>query len=269
MAFDLLMAETLAEARAIAVQLNDQNRQRQTLTREMQERISVRIDTDDIPMVITAYDTAFNMGVVGLAASRLTDQFYRPAIVGALDGGMIRASCRSIPEFHINAALDTCADLMERHGGHAMAAGLTIRQENWDELVRRLRVIAAEQLDGMDLKPTRKADLEISLNYLQEPLLDQLTEMEPFGEANPEPVFIVRGLKILSARKMGKERNHLKLMLQSDDQIAIEGVAFGRGDCCEDLPERIDVLGTLEMNTFNHISTLQLRLIDFQAAEEA
>ncbi len=263
LSFDLLMSETLNEARAHAIALNDQNRRRQELTRKTQERVVTAIDPDQVPMLITAAAEDFNMGVVGLAASKLTESFYRPAIVGSIDGDIIHASCRSIAEFHITEALDQCAELMIKHGGHAMAAGLTVTLDNWRDLTEKMTQIAADQLSGMELKPVYNADLEIPLAYLRESLLDQTAEMEPFGMDNPEPLFIIRNLTVASARVMGADKNHLRLTLVSDDKITIEAVAFGQAHRIPEPMAKIDVLGRFEKNEYRDRQTLQLRLVDF------
>ena len=119
------------------------------------------------PFLLFAVDEEFNPGVIGLAASRLTDTHYRPSVVAAKGAEKTRGSCRSIPEFHITDALDQCADLLVRHGGHAAAAGFTVRNEKLPELVSRLKSIAEAQLSGQDLRPTLTADMEVSLSQIE------------------------------------------------------------------------------------------------------
>ncbi|HZU86182.1 MAG TPA: single-stranded-DNA-specific exonuclease RecJ, partial [Anaerolineaceae bacterium] len=168
-AFDLLMEEEAQQAGLLAQKLDDQNRARQEMTMRMvQDAETMMVDEGagsgpDDRMLLFAARPDFNMGVVGLVAARLTDAYYRPAVVGAQGEEFTRASCRSIPEFHITHALDECTDLMVRHGGHAMAAGFTIRNELLPELSRRLKAIAERELGQQELCPILRGDIELSL----------------------------------------------------------------------------------------------------------
>ena len=147
-------------------------------------------------------------GVVGLAASRLTEMFYRPAIVAAKSAEETRGSCRSIPEFHITDALDQCKDLLVRHGGHAAAAGFTVKNENLPELVARLKQIAEDQLGSKDLRQTLMADMEVPLSELNFDVLKHLMFLEPTGYGNPEAVFVSRNVKVKAARTVGADGKH-------------------------------------------------------------
>src|SRR5215207_3803440 len=153
--FELLTTTDFMRAGHLAMQLDSQNRQRQTITRTIQEQAeTIAMAEDPEAFLLFAAHEDFNPGVVGLAASRLTEVYYRPAIVAAKNAEETRGSCRSIPEFHITDALDLCKDLLVRHGGHAAAAGFTVRNENLPEFVARLREIAKAQLCEKDLRHT-------------------------------------------------------------------------------------------------------------------
>ena len=142
------------------------------------------------------------------------------------------ASCRSIPEFHITHALDECADLLVRHGGHAAAAGFTVRNTDKDALVARLREIAERQLGGQELLPELDIDREIKLDKLEPRyipgILENLHQLEPTGRGNPEPVFASFGVGVKSARVVGREGQHLKLTLQAGRNF-YDGIAFRQG----------------------------------------
>jgi single-stranded-DNA-specific exonuclease len=264
LSLDLLMSDNLDDALSFARSLDEQNKLRQELTKKTQESVIRVMDSDAIPKLIAASDPDFNMGVVGLAASRLTEKYYRPAIVGACGEEFTRASCRSIPEFHITNALDQCADLLERHGGHAMAAGFTVKNENWPVLIQRLLEIARQQLSGKELYPSKIADMEIPLEYFQGYVLDQIAEMEPFGFSNPEAIFVIRNLQIKSARPVGVDQSHLRLSLISENNIGIDGIAFRQAFWAGELPGRIDVLCSFEKNTWRDKESLQLNIIDIR-----
>src|SRR5512138_64409 len=181
--FELLTTTDFMRAGQLAMQLDTQNRQRQALTRSMQEQAEA-IAMSEYPeaFLLFAAHEDFNPGVVGLAASRLTEVYYRPAIVAAQNAEETRGSCRSIPEFHITDALDLCKDLLVRHGGHAAAAGFTVRNENLPEFVTRLKQIAKDQLSGKDLRHSLSADMEVTLPELTFELLEHFDNfLEPTG----------------------------------------------------------------------------------------
>jgi single-stranded-DNA-specific exonuclease len=263
-ALELLMTPDVSIAGNLAQQLNAQNRTRQELTRSMQEQAEAIISTKDPDaLVLFAIDPWFNTGVVGLVASRLTDTFYRPAIVGQRSDETTRCSCRSIPEFHITQALDQCADLLVRHGGHAAAAGFTVRNDNFDELVTRMQTIASEQLAGHDLRPTLMADAEVPLSDLKPQLLDYLELLQPTGYGNPEAVFVSRKLRIKNSRTVGADGQHLKLTV-TDGNLTIDAIAFRLGHLQPGLPTHVDLLSTFEVNEYNGRKTLQLNVRDLK-----
>lgn len=265
-ALDLLTTSDLFEAGELAQVLDDQNRERQQLTRKIQQRAEqIAFSENPEALLLFAADTEFNHGVVGLAASRLTERYYRPAVVARIDQETTRGSCRSIPEFHITEALDECAELLIKHGGHAAAAGFTVRNENRQALVERLTAIAARELSGKDLRQTYTADFEIPFNELKPAVLDDLRKLEPTGQENPRAVFITRNLRVTRANQMGSDRTHLKLEVQGSG-ITYSAVAFQMGDRLDTLPRQIDLMYYYELNEYNGRQYLQLKVIDFKAA---
>jgi single-stranded-DNA-specific exonuclease len=265
-AYDLLTASDLKTAGELAQKLDQQNRERQALTRKIQaEAEAIALAEEPDALLLFAVSPEFNPGVVGLAAARLVDTYYRPAIVGQQNGETTRCSCRSIPEFHITHALDQCTDLLVRHGGHAAAAGFTVRNENLEVLKMRLKAIAAEQLTGLDLRPTFSADAEVPLADLKPDLLRLLDQFQPTGYGNPEAVFITRNAQIKSARTVGADSKHLKLTL-SDGRYTYDAIGFRLGGRLESLAGRVDVLYTFESNEYNGRVSLQLNLKDIKPA---
>ena len=152
---------------------------------------------------------------------------------------------------------------MERHGGHAAAAGFTVRNENLAELVSRLKEIALEQLSEIDLRPVLHADLEIQLSNLVPEILEQLELLQPTGYGNPQAIFVSRELKVNDRRQVGRERTHLKLSV-SDGWITYDAIAFGQGHWHEDMPLFVDLMYTFEMNEFNGKENLQLNVKDIK-----
>jgi single-stranded-DNA-specific exonuclease len=265
--FELLTTTDFMRAGQLAMQLDTQNRQRQTLTRTMQEQAeAIAMGEDPEAFLLFAAHEDFNPGVVGLAASRLTEIYYRPAIVAAKNTEETRGSCRSIPEFHITDALDLCKDLLVRHGGHAAAAGFTVKNENLPELVSRLKEIARSQLESKDLRQTLSADMEVSLSQLTFEVLDHLKYLEPTGYGNPEAIFVSRNVKVKVARTVGSEGKHLKLTLEDERGAAVDSIGFRLGHLKPDLPPYVDVLYHFEANEYNGRKTLQLNLKDVKPA---
>jgi single-stranded-DNA-specific exonuclease len=266
-AFDLLTTGDVMMAGQLAQQLELQNRKRQDLTRQTQETAEILATADEKePFLLIAVHKAFNAGVVGLAASRLTEKYYRPAIVASQGESETRGSCRSIPEFHITDALDRCKDLLVRHGGHAAAAGFTVRNENLPELILRMKSIAEEQLCARDLRRSLEADAEIPLSELTFDLLKRLSEFEPTGFGNPEPLFVSRDVKVRTSRTVGAEGKHLKVVFEDERRAVVDGIAFRMGDRQPTLPPRVDIMYTFETNEYNGRSSLQLNLKDIKPA---
>jgi single-stranded-DNA-specific exonuclease len=265
-ALNLLITTSVNEAGYLAQQLDNQNRERQRITQEIQrqaEEIALAGNPD--AMLLFAAHEDFNPGVVGLAASRLTELYYRPSIVAYKGEEFTRASCRSIPEFHITEALDQCAELLVRHGGHAAAAGFTVTNENLPLLVERMYFLAAEQLDGKDLSPIFKADLEIPLSQLKPSLLEIIEMLQPTGFKNHQAVFVSRGLEVTKCRVVGRDNAHLKLTVK-EGGLVFDAIAFRQGYWYEQIPSHIDLMYTFELNEFNGRSSLQLNVRDLKPA---
>jgi single-stranded-DNA-specific exonuclease len=265
-AYQLLTTQDVFEAGRIAQILDGQNRERQKITRDIQahaEQLALADDPD--ALLLFAAHPDYNSGVVGLAASRLADLYYRPAIVAQKGEEYTRGSCRSIPEFHITEALDQCADLLEHHGGHAAAAGFTVHNDNLPALVRQLQEIANQQLAGRDLRPILSADAEIPLADLRPDLLKYLELLQPTGFQNRGAMFASRDLKVRSHRTVGRDGSHLKLTV-TDGWITFDAIAFRQGHWEEQMPERIDLMFTFEQNEFNGRTSLQLNVRDLKPA---
>jgi single-stranded-DNA-specific exonuclease len=265
-ALELMLTQDVAQAARLAQLLDNQNRERQLITRQIQEHAEqVALAEDPQALLLFAVDPAYNPGVVGLAASRLTEKYYRPAIVAQQGEATTRGSCRSIPEFHITQALDQCADLLVRHGGHSAAAGFTVRNADLPELVRRLKEIARLQLADLDLRPTLKADAQVSLSELKPELLKDLAWLQPTGQGNPPAIFVSREVRVLRSKTVGQDDAHLKLTV-TDGQITFDAIAFRQGLWQEKMPPRLDLLYTFETNEYNGRLSLQLNVRDLKPA---
>jgi len=265
--FELLTTTDFMRAGQLAQQLDVQNRQRQTITKTMQQQAEeIAMQDDPHAFLLFAAHESFNSGVVGLASSRLTEKYYRPSVVAAKGAEETRGSCRSIPEFHITDALDQCKDLLVRHGGHAAAAGFTVKNENLSELVTRLKSIAKEKLDGKDLRQTLSADMEVPLADMNFGILKHIAFLEPTGYGNPDAIFVSRNVKVKSFRAVGSDGRHLKLTLEDGPALKYDAIGFRMGEMAKSLPPRVDVMYTLEANEYNGRVSLQLNLKDVKAS---
>ncbi|MCD4739156.1 MAG: single-stranded-DNA-specific exonuclease RecJ [Anaerolineae bacterium] len=263
----LLLAPDLARALPLARDLQQINQERRDLTTYVQERARAMLleSEEDLPLLFASADD-FPAGIVGLAAGRLSEEFYRPAIVIERGPEFSKGSARSIPEFHITEALDKVADLLVRHGGHAAAAGFTIRTADLPALRARLTALAAEALRDISLKPSLRVDVETPLSTLSWKTLDALAQLAPFGYGNPQPTFLSRGVRVQYARAVGSEGRHLKLYLIDHEGKSWDAIAFRQGDWIGRLPNLIDLVYYLERNEWKGRVALQLNVRDIHPA---
>lgn len=252
----------------IACQLNKNNRERRMLTKQTSLHArELWLTQDGQSSLIFVQDQTYNEGVIGLVAQKLKDEFYRPAIVISEGEEMSRASARSIDEFNIIEAIRLCADLLSSHGGHPKAAGFSIKTEKISLLKSRLQQIAEEQLAQKKLKRVLKIDAQLELNDLTLVLFNQLRKFAPFGQANPQPVFVTKKVKVTGARLVGADKQHLKLTVyEPKSKVSIDAIGFGLGDYYSQLSseEPIDIAYNLTINEWSGSRRLQLRLKDIR-----
>jgi single-stranded-DNA-specific exonuclease len=263
-AVELLMNDDRDHALQLATELNRINRLRQKMTGEIVKKARMQVlEGDDDSELIIAWHPEFHEGVVGLAAARLSEEFYRPAIVATYGDEYTRGSARSIPGFNITDALDQCADLLKQYGGHSSAAGFTIPSSDLDLLWDRLRKIATEKLKDVDHQPTLEIDAEVSFNDLDEALLAFIDRLQPCGMENPVPMLGAKGVQVLSSRGVGVNRNHLKLMVKKDGRM-FDAIAFRKGHLVDQLPSTINVAFHIERNEYMGYVKNQLNVQDIQ-----
>ncbi len=268
LAYQLLTSRDPLETKTLAERLGKLNQRRQELTEQTVVAAESQVLADDAEArlyLVASQD--FLPGIVGLAASRLTETYYRPSVVVELGEEESRGSCRSIPEFHITEALDECKDLLIRHGGHAAAAGFTVATENLDALRHRLQAIAAEKLADVELRPTLDIDAEVALEEVTWATHALLGELQPCGAGNPQPVLLSRGVEVRDRRAIGSEQKHLKLILRDGRGAAWDAIYFRHGDLVGQVPTRVDIAYTLEVNEWNGRKQLQLNVQDLRSAQ--
>ncbi len=263
LAYELLATTDPNKAGQLAVRLQTLNLQRQELTRAAQDMIREKIEDPEGMPLIFAGDRGFQPGIVGLVAGRLTEEFYRPAVVMEEGDTESRASCRSIPQFDITHALDQCAALLVRHGGHAQAAGFTILNENIPEFRDKLMALARNALRGQDLLPTLEIDMEVEAADISLDLALELRQLEPTGHMNPTPTLVTRNLRVQDWRTVGQKDQHLKLRLGRPGLGQLDAIGFNLADNWNAKNgDYVDVAYQLEINEWNGNTTAQLRLLD-------
>jgi single-stranded-DNA-specific exonuclease len=261
---DLLLTESQFTAGLLAQKLENSNRERQRRMREQQqiaEQLMKKTDPD-IPFIFV-HGSEYDQGIIGLVASRLTEKYYKPSIVISQSEEISRGSCRSIPEFHITNALEECSDLLVRYGGHSAAAGFSIKNDQIQDLFYRMKVIAEKELDTSDLRETIQADIYLQLSDLNFELIEKLEHLQPTGRGNPPAQFASFAVRVLHSRTVGKEKQHLKLIL-SDGHITYDAIAFRQGYWQDVIPDFINIIYTFELNEYNGRSTLQLNIKDIK-----
>ena len=267
-ALNLLLAQKLAEAEPLARDLEARNRERQKIERSIAEeaigalRAKFNGQTD---YVIVEAQLLWHVGVVGIVASRVLREFHRPTIIMGGEGEEWRGSGRSIEGFDLAAALRECQDLLVRHGGHAMAAGLSIRPENLDALRTRLNELARRTLTREQLQPLLRLDAEVNLSELTLERLEELQRLEPVGQGNPPVQLVVRQVTLhRPPQRMGRAEQHTKLWV-TDAGSVCEVVWWNCGEAA--LPAgRFDLAFVPQINEYNGLRSVQLKLLDWQSA---
>ena len=267
-ALDLLLAASVPEAEPLALALDTQNRERQNIERGLADQIIARLRQRFDPardFVIVEGELLWHIGVVGIVASRVLREFHRPTLILGGEGDEWRGSGRSIEGFDLAAALRECGDLLVRHGGHAMAAGVTVRSDRVDELRARLNQLAQRALTPDLLRPLLRLDAELRPGELTLAVLEEVNALAPFGQGNPGVQLVLRGLRLMAPpQRMGAVQQHVKLRA-SDSRLNYEIVWWRAGDAA--LPDgAFDLAFAPEINEFKGRRTLQLKLLDWKRA---
>jgi single-stranded-DNA-specific exonuclease len=257
----LLLTDDAEEAAALARRLETLNVERQALDQRILDEALAQVaqmEESGLPSGLVLSGDDWHPGVVGIVASRVVERYGRPAFLVAFDGDVGKGSGRSISRFDLHAALTRCADLLERFGGHQMAAGLTIRRDQLEAFRERFASIAGEELAPEDLGPEQRVDLAVRLDEIT-PRLEQLCHyLEPCGMGNPGPVFGVRGSRFVGATRVG--RNHLKGTLD-DGATRLPAIGFQWADRVPWLAAGpVDVAFRVETNEWQGRTTLQARI---------
>jgi single-stranded-DNA-specific exonuclease len=259
------------EARALALQLDGENVRRQEEEAEILTAAKKIVQSDpDIGArsVLVVAGDGWHRGVIGIVASKLVDAFHRPAIVLSIDGDVAHGSCRSIPHFDMLEALERCAHLFLRFGGHRQAAGLTMDAARIKDLRRAVNDVADETLGPDDLMPRLRIDSDLTFRGITGGVAGGVASLAPFGAGNPRPVFAARRVEIIDGPRKLKEL-HLKMALRQDGRIfrAVAWRAAERHDFLSENKAALDVAFSLEQNQYNGETYVELTLADIKQAE--
>ncbi len=263
-ALKLFLCDNATEARQIANELNRFNQERQAREKEIFEQAVQKVEESEKnkTCIILGSDN-WHHGIIGIVSSKVTDIYFKPSILICFEGNEGKGSGRSIPGFDLHDALMNCSDSIEKFGGHSMAIGISVKKENFEKFKEEFEEYAKNCNIG-DIIPIINIDEEVSLKNINIDDVKSLKLLEPFGEANKTPLFLFRNLKINSIRALS-EGKHLKLSLK-DDNYLIDAIGFNIGNLSEEyrLDDKVDVVGTLDINTFNGYENIQITIKDIR-----
>ncbi|MCX8130984.1 MAG: single-stranded-DNA-specific exonuclease RecJ [Clostridia bacterium] len=270
-AVQLLTTSDRDKALEIVTQLSEDNRFRQETEQEIfQQAVNIIENKPDMikDKVLVIEGQGWHQGVIGIVASRITERYYRPCILISYQDGMGKGSGRSVEGFDLFKALNHCGDLLDKYGGHELAAGLSLAMDKAALFKERINSYAESVLGGQDLLPKIKIDVHINKDDISMSNIKELEMLAPFGAANPGPVFEYDCLRINDIRNVG-DGKHIKLLLE-DNGLYVDAIGFGMGCMldCYNKSEFIDVACTLEINSWNSIEKIQLNLKDMRHNRE-
>ena len=263
-ALDLFLTQNEQEARTIANKLNGYNSQRQEIEKRIFDEAIEQIESNNLneDVIVLGKDN-WHHGVIGIVASKITELYFKPSILICFEEETGKGSGRSVPGFDLYEALSKCSNHISRFGGHSMAIGITVEKDEFENFKKDFQEYAKNS-NIRDIIPIINIDEEFSLKDISVRDVAELKLLEPFGEANKTPLFLCRNLKIQSIRALS-EGKHLKLSLK-DENFWVDAIGFNLGHLSEEyrLGDKIDVVGTLEINQYNGRESIQINLKDIR-----
>ena len=262
-ALKLFLEKNINKVNELTQKLNLYNIKRQEIEKNIYNEAVEKIEKNKLynNNVIVVSGEGWHHGVIGIVASKITELYFKPSILLCFEDGIGTGSGRSIPGFDLHQALSKCSNNLQKFGGHAMAVGVTIQKENLKKFADQIEQIA-EQSDIKEIEPIINIDAEVNLDEVTIDYVESLQKLEPFGEGNKVPLFAFRNLKIDSIRAIS-EGKHLKLVLKNSNNL-INAIGFNIGSLAEEykIGDKVDVVGVLEINTFNGVKSIQINLKD-------
>ncbi len=265
-ALQLLLSNNLEEVRQLTQNLNDHNKIRQETEKNIFNSVIEQIEKDrlDQKQAIIVAGEEWHHGVIGIVASKITEMYFKPSILLSYEDKepeIGKGSGRSIPGFDLHSALTNCNEYIDRFGGHSMAVGIAVQKEKFEMFKEKFEEIAEKEKIS-EITPIINIDDKICLSELNKEMIHSLKCLEPFGEANKTPIFAFKNLKIDSIRALS-EGKHLKLTLKDENHI-INAIGFNIGQLANEyrIGDKVDIAGMLEVNSFNNIESLQIKIRD-------
>ena len=256
-------AETLAES---LEQLNLARREASEKAMSIAlEQVERKCAGGAVPSILVVGDPGIAPGVAGLVAGRLSDTYRRPAVAMSMQGEQIVASGRSIPQFDIEEAFGSCSHLLVKYGGHSQAAGFTVLRERLPRLVEELTEFADRKLGSYDLQPALAIDAEVSLGEFSQDAVEWLEALEPFGQGNPRPVFLSRGVNVRESRTVGHSAQHLKLLVEQDGKV-MTALAFNKARSWPQGASRLDLVYSVTADWWRGVKSDNLKVADVRPA---
>src|SRR5690554_1726420 len=270
-AVELMLANDMTTAREKSKHIDKYNEDRRELDKKITDEavayIEKHIDIENQKSIVL-YNETWHKGIVGIVASRLTEKYYRPAIVLTKSNGVISGSARSVPGFDVYKAIESCRDILENFGGHTYAAGLTLLEENLDEFSDRFNALSFDQVEKRMMSPQITMDAEITLSHIRPEMVEGLSLFGPFSPENENPVFLSRNVYDAGNSKLvGRGNRHIKLELIDETvETPLPGIAFGQQDHFKRIKEGlpVDICYSIEKNTHGSKSFTQLMIKDIQ-----
>ena len=263
-ALNLFLTDNIVEATNISRKLNEYNKERQDIEKRIFEEVIAKIESGekDKPCIVLGEEN-WHHGVIGIVSSKVTEMYYKPSILICFEDGEGKGSGRSIPGFDLHDALSKCNEHIDRFGGHSMAIGISVSKDKFGLFKSDLENYV-ENTDIKELTPVIKVDEEVNSKDININVVNELNMLEPFGEANKMPIFMYKNLKINSIRALS-EGKHLKLTLK-DENLVIDAIGFNMGHLTNEylLGDKVDVLGSLEVNSYNGRESVQINLKDLR-----
>lgn len=262
-ALKLFLSKDIYEVNELTKKLNDYNKMRQEKEKSIYEDAVNQIEKNKLyeNCAIVVGGDNWHHGVIGIVSSKITDLYFKPSILLCYDNELAKGSGRSIPGFDLHDALMKCQDTIEKFGGHSMAIGITIKKDNFDKFANELEQIAKDsKID--EIVPIINVDAKINLNEVNRETVESLKQLEPFGEGNKTPIFALKNLKVDSIRSLS-EGKHIKMTLKDGNSV-VNAIGFNLGYLADEyrIGDKIDVVGTLEINSFNGVDNFQINLKD-------
>ena len=264
LALQLFLSKDYNEAKKLAIKLNEYNIERQTIEKKMFDEATQLIEKNEKDKTcIVVGNEGWHHGIIGIVSSKVTEMYFKPSILICFEGDEGKGSGRSIPGFDLHEALTKSKNYLEKFGGHAMAVGVTLKKSEFENFKKEFEEYA-KSCNIDKIVSIINIDSEISLNNVDINSVKSIKMLEPFGEANKTPLFLIKNLKIKSIRALS-EGKHLKLTLK-DDQYMIDAIGFNMGELSEKylLDDKVDVVGNLDINSFNGMESVQLILKDIR-----